>query len=58
MNQMMITVTVWLIMTMISMSLNVEDAEVARIRAKKKKMHEEILADLEGLRVENGEDWE
>ena len=54
----MITVTVWLIMTMISMSLNVEDAEVARIRAKKKKMHEEILADLEGLRVENGEDWE
>jgi len=37
---------------------DVEDKEVARISAKKKKIHEEILADLEGLRAENGEDWE
>ncbi|KAJ8443225.1 hypothetical protein Cgig2_017218 [Carnegiea gigantea] len=37
---------------------DVEDEEIARIREKKKKMHKEVLADLEGLRAENGEDWE
>ncbi|KAJ8440440.1 hypothetical protein Cgig2_006493 [Carnegiea gigantea] len=37
---------------------DVEDEETARIREKKKKMHKEVLADLEGLRAENGEDWE
>jgi len=37
---------------------DVEDEEVARVRGTKKKMHDDIVADLEGLRAENGENWE
>ncbi|KAJ8435630.1 hypothetical protein Cgig2_000296 [Carnegiea gigantea] len=34
---------------------NVEDEEVAQVRGKKKKMHDDMVANLEGLRAKNGE---
>ncbi|KAJ8431353.1 hypothetical protein Cgig2_002076 [Carnegiea gigantea] len=37
---------------------DVEDEEVARVRGTKKKMHDDMVADLEGLRAENQENWE
>ena len=35
----------------------VEDEEVSRIRGGKKKIHDEIIADLDGLRAENRDSW-
>jgi len=36
---------------------DVEDEEFAWIRRKKKKMHGDMVADIDGLRVENGQNW-
>ncbi|KAJ8447245.1 hypothetical protein Cgig2_030476 [Carnegiea gigantea] len=37
---------------------DVKDKEVARVKGKKKKMHDDMVVDLERLRAENGENWE
>ncbi|KAJ8436505.1 hypothetical protein Cgig2_003203 [Carnegiea gigantea] len=36
---------------------DVEDEEVARVRGTKKKMHDDMVANVEGLGAENGENW-